>query len=363
MTILKIPGVKRVKAKGRVYHYHRATRTRIAAPFGTAAFLTEIEALDAQAQGVARIETAGPDGTLGGLVRAYRAAPEWRSLALASRVSYERVFEFLRALDDARLETFTPAGILRLRDRVAERKAAPKGRWIANYTVKVLRLLFAWGRPRDWIATNPAADVKMIARPRGMPRANRPWTAGERAAVLDAAPAQLKAPIALGMFTGAREGDAIRMTRAAWDGKSAAWRAQKNGREIWVTAHPRLVEALTHVPADALMLCLNARGRAWTQSGFRASFFKLIRALEAEGKIGAGLTFHGLRHTLGDALAEAGCTTEEIEAVLGVTPAMARHYSQGRDRRQAADRGIARLKRQKNGFWKTAGDKRGKPGQ
>lgn len=363
MTAIRLKGIKRVTAKGRVYHYHRATRRRIEAPFGTAAFLAEIEALDAAAQGVARIETAGPDGTLGGLVRAYRAGPEWRALAAASRTSYERVFEFLRALDDARLETFTPAGILRLRDRVAERKAAPKGRWFANYTVKVLRLLFAWGRPRDWIATNPAADVKMIARPRGMPRANRPWSAAERAAVLDAAPAQLKAPIALGMYAGAREGDVLRMTRAAWDGKSAAWRAQKNGRELWVRAHPRLIEALAHVPADALMLCLTSRGRAWTQSGFRASFFKLIRALEAEGKVAPGLTFHGLRHTLGDALAEANCTTEEIEAVLGVTPAMARHYSQGRDRKAAADRAVTRLKRQKNGFWKTASDKLGKPGQ
>lgn len=363
MTVLKIPGVKRVKSKGRVYHYHRATRARIAAPFGTAAFLAEIEALEIRAQGVARIETTGPDGTLGGLVRAYRASPEWRSLAAASRLSYERVFEFLRALDAARLETFGPAGILRLRDKIAERKTAPKGRWFANYTVKVLRLLFAWGRPRDWLAANPAADVPMIQRPRGLPRANRPWTAAERAAVLAAAPAQLKAPIALGMFAGARQADAIRMTRAAWDGKTATWRAQKNGRELWVRAHPSLIDALAATPADSLMLCVNARGRPWTQNGFRASFFKLIRALEAEGRIGKGLTFHGLRHTLGDALAEAQCTTEEIEAVLGVTPAMARHYSQGRDRKAAAERGITRLKRQKNGFWKTAGDKPGKPGQ
>ena len=363
MTTLRIKGVKRVVAKGRVYHYHRATRTRIEAPFGTAAFLAEIERLDAQAQGVARLETSGPDGTLGGLVRAYRASPEWRSLAAASRLSYGRVFEFLRAFDDARLETFSTAGILRLRDRIAERKTAPKGRWFANYTVKVLRLLFAWGRPRDWLSMNPAADVPMISRPRGMARANRPWSPQERAAVLAAAPAQLKAPIALGMFAGARQADAIRMTRAAWDGKTATWRAQKNGRELWVRAHPNLIEALAATPADSLMLCVNARGRAWTQSGFRASFFKLIRTLEAEGKIGAGLTFHGLRHTLGDALAEASCTTEEIEAVLGVTPAMARHYSQGRDRKAAADRGITRLKRQKNGFWKTGSDKRGKPGQ
>lgn len=363
MTVLRLRGIKRAKAKGRVYYYHRATRTRIAAAFGTAAFLAEIEALDAQAQGVAAIETGRPDGTLGGLVRAYKRSPEWTSLAAASRASYERVFDDLKRFDAARLETFTTAGVLRLRDAIAERAKAPKGRWFANYTVKVLRLLFAWGRPRDWIAANPAADVPLIARARGAPRANRPWTATERAIVLAEAPAQLKIPIALGMFTGAREADALRMTRAAWDGKSAAWRAQKNGRDIWVRAHPKLIEILAEAPADSLLLCLNTRKRAWTGSGFRASFFKLLRALKRDGKVGAGLTFHGLRHTLGDALAEAGCTTEEIEAVLGITPAMARHYSKGRDSKKTADRAITRLKRQKNGFWKTTNDKLGKQGQ
>jgi len=363
MTVLRLRGIKRAKAKGRVYYYHRATRTRLTAEFGTAAFLAEIEKLDAQAQGVTAIETGRPDGTLGGLIRAYKRAPEWTALAAASRVSYERVFDDLQRFDTARLETFTTAGVLRLRDAIAERAKAPKGRWFANYTVKVLRLLFAWGRPREWIAANPAADVPMIARAKGLPRANRPWSAAEREAVLNAAPTHLRIPIALGMFTGAREADALRMTRAAWDGKSAAWRAQKNGREIWVRAHPKLIAILAQAPADSLLLCLNARGRPWTENGFRASFFKMLRGLREDGKIGTGLTFHGLRHTLGDALAEAGCTTEEIEAVLGITPAMARHYSKGRDNKKTADRAITRLKRQKNGFWKTTSDKLGKQGQ
>jgi integrase len=38
----------------------------------------------------------------------------------------------------------------------------------------------------------------------------------------------------------------------------------------------------------------------------RGMFFKLIRQLEQNSLISGGLTFHGLRHTVGSTLTEAG---------------------------------------------------------
>jgi integrase len=64
-------------------------------------------------------------------------------------------------------------------------------------------------------------------------------------------------------------------------------------------------------------------------------FFRLIRRLEAEGRIGSGLTFRGLRHTAGKMLDEAGCDTRTIGVVLGDrSEVMARHYSEEGDRRR-----------------------------
>ena len=57
-------------------------------------------------------------------------------------------------------------------------------------------------------------------------------------------------------------------------------------------------------------LVINLKGRRYTESGLRASFFKLIRELVKEGKVDSGLTFHGLRVTLATAIAEAGGDTE-----------------------------------------------------
>jgi len=44
---MRIKGINRVTAKGKVYHYHRKTGKRIHAPVGTAAFLAEVEVLNA----------------------------------------------------------------------------------------------------------------------------------------------------------------------------------------------------------------------------------------------------------------------------------------------------------------------------
>lgn len=52
----------------------------------------------------------------------------------------------------------------------------------------------------------------------------------------------------------------------------------------------------------------------------------------AEGKIGKGLTLHGLRHTLGKMLKEAGLSDGDIADILGQSgTAMARHYSREAD--------------------------------
>jgi len=51
--------------------------------------------------------------------------------------------------------------------------------------------------------------------------------------------------------------------------------------------------------------------------GFSPASSRFIRKLAAEEKIGAGLTFHGLRHTAGKMMADVGCDTGTIAAVLG----------------------------------------------
>jgi hypothetical protein len=56
------------------------------------------------------------------------------------------------------------------------------------------------------------------------------------------------------------------------------------------TPVPRLVSDALEVllPHDATRLIVNSRGRPWTPDGFRVSVFKLLGALEEEGRVGPG---------------------------------------------------------------------------
>ena len=53
---------------------------------------------------------------------------------------------------------------------------------------------------------------------------------------------------------------------------------------------------------------------------------------------------HGLRHTMGDALAESGSSVFEVAAVLGHASARsATHYTQGADRKRMSAKAMKRL--------------------
>jgi integrase len=70
-------------------------------------------------------------------------------------------------------------------------------------------------------------------------------------------------------------------------------------------------------------------GEPWTESGFNASWRTFKKRLEAEGLIESGLMPHGLRHTLGTRLQEAGADNRTIADILAQkSVSMARHYSE-----------------------------------
>lgn len=338
----KVPGVKAYRSRGKTYAYHRATGKRIKAPVGTAAFMAEVERLNG---GIAKAE-AKP-GTLGALIQRYRAGPEFAELAPRTRSDYQKIFDYLKPLDGDLLVDINSAYVIEARDSAFE---AHKRRF-ANYVVAVLRLLLKWGEARDLVALNAAAAVPKLRRPRSAPVVNRAWSDEECAAVLSAATGGIKVAIALGMFAGMREGDALSVTRAAYDGSWLHWKQGKTGNDIEVPAHPMLKAILdaeidrrkTHA-VTALTLVIGDRGGSYTGDGFRAMFFRHVRGLAQDEKVRSGLTFHGLRHTAGKALAELGAEPRMIAALLGHrTLAMAAHYSEEANRRKLAKAAVTKL--------------------
>jgi integrase len=131
--------------------------------------------------------------------------------------------------------------------------------------------------------------VSLIARRRDARQVNRAWRPEEVKAVLEAAPQALRVPIALGLYTGLREGDVIRITWSAYDGTAFETRQGKTGNAIWMQAHRDLriiLDAIT--PRMSPLIVIGTRGRLFTENGFQSRFFKFVRAIEKEGRVGKG---------------------------------------------------------------------------
>ncbi|MCM2440574.1 tyrosine-type recombinase/integrase [Agrobacterium vitis] len=308
--------------------YHRTSGKKIDCdqfqPY-TLAFDMEIHRLNE-----AMKEHEAKPGTLGMLIALYRKTV-FTSGDLAARTisDYESKFEYLRPISDVALTKFDTPLIVKIRDKAR----LSKKDHFANYLVRVLSLLFAWGKERGYVKDNPAAGLKAIRRRRGQADANRPWTDAERHAVVAALPPHMRLPMALMMFYGLDPQDALGLPRSAISNGRINTRRGKTEEPVFLPLVDPVKAALEEAPAhDAITLCATMRGRPWTYNGFSTNWAKIKARLEKEGLVQPGLTLKGLRHTVATILREMGQDYGAIQLVLGhKTEAMARHYSKRAD--------------------------------
>ncbi len=123
-------------------------------------------------------------------------------------------------------------------------------------------------------------------------------------------------------------------------------KTSKRGVAVSIPIHPILADAIENRPeSDAVQIAVNSRGEPWTETGFNASFQKFKKPLEKEGVVAPGLTPHGLRHTLGTRLREAGADDRDIADILGQkSVSMARHYSENAALPESAKAALKRTK-------------------
>jgi integrase len=341
--IVRVHGIKKVRSKGRVYHYHRKTHTRIKAKPGTLDFIAEVRRLDTVPE-LAVVRSKQP-GTLGALIVAYRQSPEFAGKADTTRERYQEVFDYLAGIEDVPLASLDSKAFLKIRDKAYHQRK----RWFANYVKTVSHLVFAWGMPHGLVGFNPVSGVRRIPAPKGAPKVNRAWIDNEDQVVLNSATGGLRVGVALGMFAAMRLGDVINITWSAYDGQTIQWRQGKTDNPVWLPAHRELRAILDHTPRTSLNIVTKQSGEPYSLEGFSKVFRNLIKRLLDEKSVMPGLTFHGLRHTAAKRLADVGCEPRTIAAVLGHRSLqMALHYSEEVDQRKRAIVGIRALERPSN---------------
>lgn len=157
---------------------------------------------------------------------------------------------------------------------------------------------------------------------------------------------QQRTAYAIALYLGARRSDAVRIGRR---------QEEENGTQVRYTQHkgrtkravevvhpivPPLREALHAWQGKGFTWLETTYGRPRSDKGFGNDFAEWC----AEAGIPPGYTYHGIRKALAARLAEAGMTTNEINAVLGdKTLQQAEVYTRAAEKKQMAKKALTGL--------------------
>lgn len=244
------------------------------------------------------------------IIADYKASRDFAELAPRTRKDYLKHIssieeEFgdmpISALDDPRVTR----AFLDWRDNLT------CGARQADYAFTVLTRILSWARDRGLTSWRPPSRIKKLYHGN---RSEMIWLPGDIGAFRQACSEELWWALVLGLETGQRQGDLLRLPWSNYDGAFIRLRQGKTGQRVEIPVTPTLRDLLAKIPRRAPQILTSTRGRPWSADGFRTAWRRAAR----EAGI-TDLTFNDLRGSAVVRLAEAGCTVPEIAAITGHT--------------------------------------------
>ena len=330
------------------WRYRRAGKTvslpgAPGAPDFEEAYAAALEGRKLPTRRAARVPKGDAPKSLGAAWRILvKDTPEWRALAATTRAEQRSVAErfFALPIADGEKLTFRDMPLTGLSRRHVKSILA---RWAdhphaGKKVLKLLRKLIGIALDEEWIEVDPTHRLRYAPEYKGW----RAWTAEERAA-FEARWAIGTTPrlvYSLGLYTGQRRSDLVRMRWTDIAGSEIHVVQVKTGKSLWIPIHPSLAEALAATPRRSETILFTQYDRPFSD---KALGMRMIDWTRAAG-VGKGATLHGLRKTLGKLLAESGATTRELMDILGHDAiAHAELYSREAEQRRLARTGMAKL--------------------
>ena len=254
------------------------------------------------------------EGSLAALVAEYRASSDFRSIPSAvTRKNDSRYLDMIAAEHGHRsVKGVRPFLVRKMRDRYQDKPGK------ANNWLRVFRTLMSFAAVNDWRNDNPAAGVKLL--PIGE---HEPWPADVLERALEAATPMTRLAIIVGLCTGARIGDAIRLQHGWHDGQVLQFTTAKNKVDVAVPLHPLLLGEIAALPRKAVTILYDRYGRPFQSTGTLQARIRDVMAAIGE----EGYSFHGLRKNAACYLHELGLNDSEIGDLLGMSPQIVRHYT------------------------------------
>ncbi|HEX4196221.1 MAG TPA: site-specific integrase [Caulobacteraceae bacterium] len=336
----------------KLYFRRGAHRRSLHSPDGSQALRDEVDSILAELGKVDRAKTPLP-GTVGGMIKAYNASADFLGLARSTQADYQRLLDEIdEDAGDVLLIDVTPAWIVEMKNAWASR-----GYRAANLRLQMLVNALEPAIVDNRIRADPFLRLKKVKRPHDAPEPHPIWSDDEVDALIalamDRKMPGLARAVALGRWAGFRRGGICSIPlQALITGYDPEGRPHR--RIYWLTQKrkvicdkpedPRLTAFLAKTPNRALTIAYNARNGPWRERQLNQAIDRLIEALAGQGKVRPNLTIHGLRHTRGVELAEAGASDSEIMSQLehrdGRT---AQIYRRQAERRKLADSAQAKV--------------------
>lgn len=330
------PEVHRVVARGKPYYYWhpgRGTAHAIDKPVrlpdaetDTRRFWAEIERLGGKPE--------YDEGSLATMLERYAASEQFTALSAATRKDYARYVEFWTAhLGKFGAADIRASHILHVRDEEYAGKLST-----GNHAVAVLSAAYKWGIPRDYAVHNPA---KNVPKSKIESDGRLPWPPWALEIAHRHFRPELRRAVALGLYTGQRLGDVLRMRRDHVQGNAIRVKQSKTKKDLDVPIHgalrPEIDEALAS-PHDFLVC--RSDGRPFTAQDFQAMWTREM-AKEPHGRIKReGFSFHGLRTLAVATLAATGNDAIRIASITGQSLNIVEHYLREHRQRELSAQAI-----------------------
>lgn len=268
--------------------------------------------------------------------------PEWKALGPAIKTAQTRIIEKFLQTPVVKGEPLTfgevEVSFLRrkhLKSIIADRSDTPHA---AAHLLRCIRKLIDVALDQEWIETDPAHRLKYRPEYGG-------WKAWSNAALLAFAThwpigTTPRLAFALALCFGHRRADITRVKWADLEAGGGNVVQHKTGRALWIPMLPELQANIEATPRVGEFVLLTKWGKPFTPAGLG---MRMQHWTDAAG-LASGHTLHGLRKSLGKALAEHDATTRQLMEVLGHTDIKhAELYSREAEQRRLAEQGMAKL--------------------
>lgn len=304
MVKVALPGVAKVRAKGKDYYYAWRGGPRLDGKPGSPEFVASYAAAHANRKPT-------DDGRLKALISEYRDSRAFKKLAASTRKEWtrrlDRISDHFGTLPVAafdrtdKIKPLIKAWLDQWEDRPRE----------ALYAKQVLSRLLGYAVTNFRLKANPCEGIKLEY---AATRADIIWTDEDLASLKAVAPPEVWWVVNIAACTGLRAGDLKRLSWSHVGELTIEIPTDKSRglKEAVVPLYGKLREALEQIPKRSTLVLTNTKGLPW-KAGVNGSSFENARNQALGDK---DLHFHDLRGTAATRFHAAGLSNKQIAEIM-----------------------------------------------